>query len=179
MDKDYKAKWIMEDIPGKPDGWPTYNLREAKIFRVWQRVCDFYKSPDPMHRDMMLREAFCRQRGDLPYEKWCEENERRYIIFYYNGYDYRGAFIDKDRKLKFETTAVIAPDYLLGKPSKMIKEEILQTLRNVYECSTVPDYYVCNNCFAKGVFPDGFAGKCVECSSESVTAYASKAFHLE
>lgn len=115
----------------------------------------------------------------FPHEKWCEENERRYIIFYYNGYDYRGAFIDKDRKLKFETTAVIAPDFLLGKPSKMIKEEISQTLRNVYECSTVPDYYVCNNCFAKGVFLDGFAGKCVECSSESETAYASKAFHLE
>lgn len=63
---DHMAKWLVSEIPGKPDGWPTYNLREAKIERVWQRMRDFYKSPDPMHRGMMLREAFCRQRGDLP-----------------------------------------------------------------------------------------------------------------
>ena len=63
---DFMAKWLVEEIPGKPDGWPTYNLREAKVDRVWQRVRDFYKSPDPMRRDMMLRDAFCRQRGDLP-----------------------------------------------------------------------------------------------------------------
>ena len=116
---------------------------------------------------------------DFPHEKWCEEKERRYVIFYYNGYDYRGAFIDKDRKLKFETTAVIAPDFLLGKPSKKIRGEISEILKDVYECSTFPDYYVCNNCFAKGVFPDGFAGKCVVCGSESITVCATKAFHFE
>lgn len=116
---------------------------------------------------------------DFPHEKWREENERRYIIFYYNGYDYKGAFIGKDRKLKFETTAVIAPDFLLGKPSVMIRGEISKTLRNMYECSALPNYYVCDNCFAKGVFPDGFAGKCNECGSEPVTVCASKAFHFE
>ena len=66
MSEKHMAKWITEDIPGKPAEWPTYNLREAKINRVWQRVRDFYKRPDPVRRDMMLREAFCRQRGDLP-----------------------------------------------------------------------------------------------------------------
>ena len=42
---DHMAKWLIEEISGKPDGWPTYNLREAKVDRVWQRVRDFYKSP--------------------------------------------------------------------------------------------------------------------------------------
>ena len=115
---------------------------------------------------------------DPPYEKWHEENERRYVIFYYDGYDYRGSFIDKDRRLKFETTAVIAPDFLLGKPSEKVRGEISQTLKEVYECSTFPDFYICDNCFAKGVFPDGFGGECAECCYKSVSVYASKAFHF-
>ena len=116
---------------------------------------------------------------DAPYEKWFEEKERRYVIFYEKGYDYRGSFVDQDRKLKFETTAVIAPDFLLGKPSRMLRGEISKTLEDVYQCSTFPDYYVCDNCFAKGVYPDGFVGECEECSSKSVTVCASKVFHFE
>ena len=66
MDGEYMAKWIIEDIPNKPDGWPTYNLREVKVDRVWEDVKEYYNNPNPVARDMMLRDAFCRERAELP-----------------------------------------------------------------------------------------------------------------
>lgn len=146
----------------------TLGQTDVERGRFFDEILQYWKLSfkDAVHRDP-------------PHEKWFEENERRYIIFYYDGYDYRGSIIDKDRKLKFETTAVIAPDFLLGKPSEKICGEIAKTLKDFYECSTFPNYYICDNCFAKGVYPDGFSGECQECGSKSVTKYASKAFHFE
>ena len=115
---------------------------------------------------------------DVPHEKWHEEKERRYVIFHEKGYDYSGSFIDKDRKLKFETTAMIAPDFILGRPSGEIRSKVSDVLKEVYECATFPDYYICNRCFAKGVFPDGFVGACAECGSRSVTTCRTKRFHF-
>ena len=66
MDDEYMAKWIIEDIPSKPDGWPAYNLREVKVDRVWQDVREYYNNPNPGARDIMLRDVFCRERAELP-----------------------------------------------------------------------------------------------------------------
>ena len=114
---------------------------------------------------------------DKPHEEWYKENERRYIIHYYKEYNYRGACID--RKWKIETTAVYAPDFLMGSPGKGLRESIAEGLRWRYEYTTVPHYYVCKNCLAKGVYSSKFDGVCRECGSASITKYASKAFHCE
>lgn len=117
---------------------------------------------------------------DAPYEKWYEENERRYVIHHYDGYDYKGSFVDKkDRKLKFETMAVLAPDFILGCNSKSVRNDIATRLEGLYEYTTIPHYYVCDNCFAKGVYQGGFTGSCLECGCTSVTKHASKAFHYK
>ena len=117
---------------------------------------------------------------DEPHEEWFKENERRYVIHYYKEYNYRGAFVDKsDRKWKIDTTAVYAPDFLMGNPKTEIREHVAKELNERYEYTTLPHYYVCKNCLAKGVYPDGFKGFCRECGCRSVTTHASNAFHYE
>lgn len=114
-----------------------------------------------------------------PREEWIKECERRYIIHYYNEYEYRGVIVDKkDSKLKFETMAVIAPDFIMDCSSTSIREVIAKNLNSLYECTSIPHYYVCNNCLAKVVCAAGFKGRCRECGSASVTKYMSKVFHL-
>lgn len=114
---------------------------------------------------------------DNPSIVWERERERRYIIHYYKGYDYRGSYVDEmDRKLKFETTVVFAPDFLAGKVSKANKRNVQTKLKKRYAYTTMPDYYVCRNCFAKGVFPDGFVGYCKECGFRSVVPMKSTTF---
>ena len=117
---------------------------------------------------------------DEPHEEWFKENERRYVIHYYKEYNYRGAFVDKsDRKWKIDTTAVYAPDFLMGNPAREIRGRVAKELCDRYEYTTLPHYYVCKNCLAKGAYPDVFKGFCRECGCRSVTKHASKAFHYE
>ena len=108
---------------------------------------------------------------------WRAERERRYVIFYYDGYDYRGSVIDeKDRKLKFETTIICAPDFVLGNMNNEMKKRIASDLSVRYESVSVPDYYVCKNCLARGVLSNSFQGKCLVCESRDIVGYRSKMF---
>lgn len=63
---EYEAKWITEEVLGKPSDWPCMNLREKKIDLVWNSVRQYYHCPSPVYRDIMLRNAFCYKREDLP-----------------------------------------------------------------------------------------------------------------
>lgn len=63
---DCKAKWIVEDAPGKPNDWPRWNLRELKVDLVWQAIRDYYNNPNPITRDVMLSHAFAYDLDDLP-----------------------------------------------------------------------------------------------------------------
>lgn len=111
---------------------------------------------------------------------WSAECERRYVIFYYDGYDYRGSVIDvKDRRLKFETTVICAPDFVLGDVNTDMKNKIASELSIRYESVSVPDYYVCNNCLARGVLAHSYQGKCLVCGSRDIIGYKSKMFRVE
>ena len=193
--------WRTEKMPwtlsGRPEAFPMfsqiavldviYDKEEAREELEYLIVCvDKLGETDGQKRRFLneilqywklsFKDAVNR---DPPYEKWSEEKERRYVIFYEKGYDYRGVAIDKDRRLKFETTAMIVPDFILGRPSETIRSKVSDVLKEVNECATFPDYYMCDKCFAKGVFPDGFVGKCMECGSLSIMPCKSKRFHYE
>lgn len=125
---------------------------------------------------LSFKDAFSRDGNNV---NWMVERERRYVIFYYDGFDYRGSMIDsKDRKLKFETTIICAPDFILGNMNNEIKKRIASDLSVRYELVSVPDYYVCKNCLARGVLSNGFKGKCLVCGSHDIVGYSSKMFEV-
>lgn len=125
---------------------------------------------------LSFKDAFSRDGNNV---NWMVERERRYVIFYYDGFDYRGSMIDsKDRKLKFETTIICAPDFILGNMNNEIKKRIASNLSVRYELVSVPDYYVCKNCLARGVLSNNFKGKCLVCGSHDIVGYSSKMFEV-
>lgn len=62
----YPARWIVDEVVGRPWGWATRNLRELRVECVWTAIRDYYRDPNPMTRDVMLTHAFDCEFEDLP-----------------------------------------------------------------------------------------------------------------
>lgn len=62
----YPARWIVDEVVGRPWGWATRNLRELRVECVWTAIRDYYRDPNPMTRDVMLTHAFDCKFEDLP-----------------------------------------------------------------------------------------------------------------
>lgn len=75
--------------------------------------------------------------------KWSGENERRYILFLYDDYEYIELELD-DTFLKMKTSIFLLPDFILGdKPTKMSIQYQVDAARKAL--STRP-YLFCYNC---------------------------------
>lgn len=61
--------------------------------------------------------------------KWCEEKERRYVLFLYDNYEYKEVEIDKTF-LKVKTSLFLTPDFIIGdNPGRFKIEKYLKTKR--------------------------------------------------
>ena len=99
--------------------------------------------------------------------KWKNEQERRYVIFLYDGYKYKEMEVD-NTFLKVKTSLFIMPDFILGdNPSRYEIEKQLQDKRNALFSNR---YVLCEDCLmqdhdiAYGVLPD----RCPICGSKKL-----------
>lgn len=76
---------------------------------------------------------------------WSHEQERRYVIFMYNDYNYNEIDLGDVNFLKLKTSLFIEPDFILGdNPVKHYLRRLVDEKRNAI--STKP-YLFCLNCF--------------------------------
>lgn len=76
--------------------------------------------------------------------KWSHEQERRYVLFMYDDYDYNEIDISDPKFLKLKTSLFIEPDFILGhNPVKAYVRMMVDDKR--YAISMKP-YLFCQNC---------------------------------
>lgn len=76
--------------------------------------------------------------------KWKQEQERRYVIFMYEGYEYKEVDVSNKNILKLKTSVFIEPDFILEKnPSKDYIRKMVDNKRlSIYS----REYLFCHNC---------------------------------
>lgn len=104
-----------------------------------------------------------------PDKKWYREAERRYVIFYYDDYNYIHQRLD-NRWLKLASTVVMAPDGVFGDLDSRSFMELKDNLGVRYESTTLNDYYTCDECLAR-TYPSGSGSlpKCRMCGSQRLS----------
>lgn len=108
--------------------------------------------------------------------KWEQERERRYILFLYDGYNYKE--VEQDETfLKVKTSLFLTPDFILGKnPSR---QEIARQLAVKRKVLYSREYMLCENCLYQehdisiGEQPE----QCPICGSKKV--YMVRSAHAE
>ena len=83
-----------------------------------------------------------------PHREWYKERERRYVIFYYEDYNYINQRIES-RWLKMDSTVVLAPDAVLGPISSGNKTTICENLAMRYRHTSLDNYCLCRDCLAR------------------------------
>ena len=99
-------------------------------------------------------------------KKWCDERERRYVIFMYEGYDYRELEVD-DTFLKVKTSIFLTPDFIIGKnPSRY---EILYQLNAKRDALYSREYMYCKDCLLQDYDQvRDMPKKCPVCGSNNI-----------
>lgn len=78
--------------------------------------------------------------------KWSYEQERRYVVFLYDDYDYREVEID-EKFLKMKTSLFLTPDFLLGEnPARW---EIQYQVDAKRKYLSMKDYLFCQDCLMR------------------------------
>lgn len=75
--------------------------------------------------------------------KWDKERERRYVLFLYDGYDYREVEMD-DKFLKLKTTLFMIPDFILG--YNPMRWDIQRQVDAKRKYISMKDYLFCEDC---------------------------------
>lgn len=75
--------------------------------------------------------------------KWSGENERRYVLFLYDEYDYIELEFD-DTFLKMKTSIFLLPDFILG--DKPMKRSIQYQVDAARKALSTRSYLFCHNC---------------------------------
>lgn len=78
--------------------------------------------------------------------KWAQERERRYVLFLYEGYNYKE--IEQDETfLKVKTSLFLIPDFILGENPN--REEIERQLKAKRRALYSGEYMLCENCLCQ------------------------------
>ena len=78
-------------------------------------------------------------------KKWDYEQERRYVLFMYEDYEYLEVRIEDDF-LKLKSSLLLLPDFFLGKNS--FKSHLKKYIDNKREVAVMKDYKFCEECFS-------------------------------
>ena len=144
-----------------------YNVDEAKDeLRFLFSVIDMFDLSDT-EKNQFLQEIMQYWILSVKDSKWQNEQERRYVIFLYDGYAYKEMEVD-DTFLKVKTSLFIMPDFILGdNPSRHKIEMELQSKRDALFSNR---YVLCEDCLmqdhdiAFGDLPD----RCPICGSKKL-----------
>lgn len=99
--------------------------------------------------------------------KWSGENERRYVLFLYDEYDYIELEFD-DTFLKMKTSIFLLPDFILGdKPTKMSIQYQVDAARKALSTRS---YLFCHNCLNRDYDAMIYnrPSKCPICGSDDI-----------
>jgi len=90
-----------------------YNREEAK--KEIKFLCDIIECFDmnDMDKKSFLEEILQYWILSVKDPKWLHERERRYVLFMYDGYDYKEIDTSDSRFLKLKTSLFIQPDFIL------------------------------------------------------------------
>lgn len=98
--------------------------------------------------------------------KWDNEQERRYVLFLYDDYDYKELEIN-EKFLKIKTTLFMIPDFILG--DNPVRWEIQRQVDSKRRYVSMKDYIFCKDCLMRDY--DAVlekTGICPICGSHSV-----------
>lgn len=103
--------------------------------------------------------------------KWKEENERRYVIFIYDNYEYNEIDLSTPEILKIKSSLLLDPDFILGEtPVKSDLKTRVDIKR--YHIYRQKPYLYCTDClnmdFDTG-FPESNIKSCPICESQNIT----------
>ncbi len=104
-------------------------------------------------------------------KKWSHERERRYVLFLYNDYEYRGLDISDSRFLKLKTSLFLHPDFILG--DNPVKNQLKVMADDKRQAISLKPYLYCADCLNRDF--DIVAGgnrnvkNCSICGSEKVS----------
>lgn len=105
--------------------------------------------------------------------EWSHEQERRYVLFMYDEYDYSEIDVSDSRFLKLKTSLFIQPDFILGEnPVKSYLEEMIRDKRQMIY---MKPYLFCKDCLNRDF--DAVAGGCEKI--DSCTICGSKNVFVE
>lgn len=103
--------------------------------------------------------------------KWKEENERRYVIFIYDNYEYKEIDLSTPEILKIKSSLLLDPDFILGEnPVKSDLKTRVDIKR--YHIYRQKPYLYCTDCLNidfDTVFPESNIKNCPICKSSNIT----------
>ncbi len=143
-----------------------YDVDEAKSELVYLfSIIDLFDMSDD-DKKAFLEEIMQYWILSVKDKKWCDERERRYVIFMYDGYDYRETEID-DTFLKVKTSIFLTPDFIMGEnPSRY---EILYQLNAKRHVLYSREYMLCKNCLIQDYdHARNMLEKCPVCGSDKL-----------
>lgn len=99
--------------------------------------------------------------------KWKDEQERRYLIFLYDEYEYIELTRDKDC-LKIDTLLLTTPDYLVGYDGTKAKA-LFDNIGKYYISTANNNFYLCLNCLNRDFDDQAFKiDTCPVCGSKNI-----------
>lgn len=102
--------------------------------------------------------------------QWSHEQERRYVLFMYDRYDYNEIDTSDSKFLKLKTSLFIEPDFILG--YNPVKPYLKQMIDNKRYAISMKPYLFCANCLSRDfdTFVECKKNKvCLICGSQNVS----------
>lgn len=149
-----------------------YDLNEAKEeLKYLFSIIDLFDLSDNQKRNF-LEEIMQYWILSVKDKKWSYERERRYVIFMYDGYDYKEMKCDESF-LKVKTSIFLMPDFIIGEnPSRY---EIENQLRAKREALSSKEYLFCEKCLMQNYdIPLRHSEECPICKSRNIKLITTK-----
>ena len=143
-----------------------YDKEEAKkeLIELMDVIDMFDISNDEKH--MFFEEIMQYWILSVKDEKWCNERERRYVVFMYDNLEYIETDTTDERYLKTKTSMFLFPDFVLG--NNYIKDKVSPYICEKMRRIATNDYLFCKNCLNCDYDADKNVKICAVCNSDNV-----------
>lgn len=122
-----------------------YDIEEAKSeIKYLCKLIDLFDISNQEKKDF-LQEILQYWILSIKDPKWKKENERRYVIFYYDEYTYQGVDTSDKTFIKIETSLFLFPDFIAG--NNPVKSDLRKFADIKRKAISMQPYMFCEDCF--------------------------------